>query len=269
MDLKQFMMNLFMIIGIVVCVVVTVIALIYAVCYAVKLLFKTFGAKITASYEVMMEDIRENKIAKKERKKEMRTFNNEHKKEMQKIKLLSEAEVFEMKKRKYRDKLRDKENKAWFKLYGETEPRQVIIPQLEEKSLEVCNSSIVDTLLREEPKEVVEEMEKDQGQEVACETEVFETPANDVNDVETTQETPVETEETPVEAEEVTAEDFKFFEPQDEDTSSETTETLTEQVSETTTETAEVENSEENEGLKLDQVENSSENGSKKKKKKK
>lgn len=144
MDLKTFVMNIFMVIGMIVCVVVTTIALIYAVCYAVKLLFKTFGAKISSSYDIMMEDIREKNLAKKQRKKEKRIFDAEQKREMQNLKLLSEAEVFEMKKKRYRDKLRDKENKAWIKLFNESVPREVIIPDLEERSGAICSSSILD-----------------------------------------------------------------------------------------------------------------------------
>jgi len=256
MDLKTFMMNLFMIIGMIVCVVVTVIALIYGLCYAIKLLFKTFGAKISSSYDVMMEDIREKGIAKKERNKEKRIFNNEHKKEMQKLKLLSEAEVFEMKKRKYRDKLRHKENKAWSKLYGDTEPRQIIIPQLEEKSSEVCNSKVVNTLLMDIP--VAEEVpvpatEADEtnavdtfvvatGDDVMMQPEAVETPVAEVATEEQTVETTVET-----------VEEQEELPTTEENTESEVVEEQSEVLETETEENVEAETVE---GLKLNEIEN-------------
>lgn len=126
LDLKEFVMTVFMIIGAVVSVVVTVIALTYGICFIVKLLVKTFSARVSSSIELMSDSIHEKKLEKKERKRQEREAKFEQKRELHKLKLESIARIGEMKRKKYRNKLGKKEDKTYEKMFGEPNPNSVV-----------------------------------------------------------------------------------------------------------------------------------------------
>lgn len=123
MNLSEFVMNVFMIVGMLVCIIVTAIALFYGTCYFVRILIKTFNAKVKSTTEIMLEDIKEKNIAKKERNKTKREAVKKQKEEKLQLKLESKEEINKMKLQKYQDKLYEKENKNWNKMFGDA-PRQ-------------------------------------------------------------------------------------------------------------------------------------------------
>ena len=123
MNLSEFVMNVFMIVGMLVCIIVTAIALFYGTCYFVRILIKTFNTKVKTTTELMLEDMKEKNIAKKERNKEKREALKKQKEEKLQLKLESKEEIHKMKLQRYQNKLYAKENKNWEKMFGET-PRK-------------------------------------------------------------------------------------------------------------------------------------------------
>lgn len=126
LDLKEFVMTVFMIIGAVVSVIVTLIALVYGTFFIVRLLAKTFSLRVSSSIELMSDSIQEKKLEKKERKKQEREAKFEQKRELHKLKLESIARIGEMKRKKYQQKLTKKEDKTYEKMFGEPNPNSVV-----------------------------------------------------------------------------------------------------------------------------------------------
>lgn len=124
MNLSEFVMNVFMIVGMLVCIIVTAIALFYGTCYFVRILIKTFNTKVKSTTELMLEDMKEKNIAKKERNKEKREALKKQKEEKLQLKLESKEEIHKMKLQRYQNKLYAKENKSWEKMFGEGVPRK-------------------------------------------------------------------------------------------------------------------------------------------------
>jgi len=121
MDLKTFVMYVFMSIGIIVCVVVTSIALVWVTCFVVRLLVKTFGTKVGSYTEIVVEDIKEKSKVKRELKEQERQAQKEHKEELLKVRLESKKRLNDMKKKKLEEKLRAKEAQKSLKLFGSYE----------------------------------------------------------------------------------------------------------------------------------------------------
>ena len=108
----EWLFETFAVIGIAVSIVAAVIAVVWLTCFVVKLLIKTFGEKVQASYDVMSEDIAKKAEAKKIRNEKKRAQKSEHKMEVLTLKLESAQKIHEIKTGKISAKLAEKEQKA-------------------------------------------------------------------------------------------------------------------------------------------------------------
>ena len=88
------MINLFTILGVTIAVVVLLIVLVWGVCFGVKVITKTFGDQVKASYDLKKEDIEKKYAAKKERNERKRQQLFAQKDEMLNAKLASKEKIF-------------------------------------------------------------------------------------------------------------------------------------------------------------------------------
>ena len=144
---RSWIFDIFAWIGIIISILAVSIAVVWLTCFVVKILVKSFGEKVSASYSVVSEDIAKNTAAKKERNEKKRIQKHSQKLELLLMKLENKQKIHELKKGQLSDKLKEKELKARAKYLGET-----IEPVIEAESVaEPANEEV----------EVVEEVKKE------------------------------------------------------------------------------------------------------------
>ena len=150
----EWLFETFAVIGIAVSLIAAVIAVVWLTCFVVKLLIKTFGEKVQASYDVMSEDIAKKAEAKKARNEKKRLQKNEHKLEVLTLKLESAQKIHEMKTGKISAKLAEKEQRAkekYLAQFANNEMPKIEIP-VADKLKKVEEKPVQEKEQKEEPK---------------------------------------------------------------------------------------------------------------------
>ena len=137
---RAWIFDIFAWIGIIISILAVSIAVVWLTCFVVKILIKSFGEKVSASYSVVSEDIAKNTQARKERNEKKRVQKHAQKFEILLMKLENKKKIHELKKGKLSEKLKEKEQKAREKYLGETvepETKPEPVQEPEKKDVQV------------------------------------------------------------------------------------------------------------------------------------